>query len=253
MTGLSRLAGGDWRAFTREIAIVVIGVLVALGADDVADGWKWQRKLEAGEDALRREAAFNFTYAAEQVVVGPCIQAQVDAARDRVLASGATLLPAPVFHEPSHDFVYRLPSRVYVDSAWQALNSDGTTGYMVGARRGSYASFYRQVRDLGFRRDEIDVVTSRLLLLGRAIPLDSATRANLAGDLMQVGGQSRRQTLVAGQIMASMRDLGIAPRAADVDAELADTSGTMEFCKAHGLPLADWKQQLATLRPPPTK
>lgn len=77
-----------WRDFLREIAIIVIGVLVALGAGEVADDWNWQRKVAAAEIKLKREAKDNFFYVAEQVSVGPCIDAQLASLSARVLASG---------------------------------------------------------------------------------------------------------------------------------------------------------------------
>ena len=242
---LQRLKWGDWRAFTREIAIVVIGVLVALAAGDVAENWNWQRKLSVGEAALRREAVDNFQYAAEQVTVGPCVEAQLEAARSRLLASGSTLDPAPIFSEPDiHAYVYRMPSRPYVDTAWQALNSEGTTAHMDGPRRAAFAGHYQQVNDLVARRSQLDVLSSRSMLLGRRIAMDAATRAALAGDLEETSGQSDSQSLVAIQVMAKLRDLGQAPPAAAVDEFLSKYSGTIRFCKAHGSPIADWRMAL---------
>ena len=40
-----------WRDFAGEIAIIVIGVLIALGAEQVIESWTWERKV-AG--AMRR-------------------------------------------------------------------------------------------------------------------------------------------------------------------------------------------------------
>lgn len=243
---LQRLKWGDWRAFTREIAIVVIGVLVALAAGDVAENWNWQRKLSVGEAALRREAAENFQYAAEQVTVHPCVEAQLATARRRVLASQAVLHPAPVFSESDwQTYVYRMPSRIYVDTAWQALNSEGTTAYMDGPRRVKYAVTYRQLGDMADRTNQFDIRNARSLLLGEGIALDPATRAVLAGDLMETSGQSQVQSLAAAQVMASLRDLGQAPPAEAVDEFLSKYSGTIRFCKAHGLPMADWRTVLA--------
>ena len=243
---LQRLKWGDWRAFTREIAIVVIGVLVALAAGDVAENWNWQRKLSVGEAALRREAVDNFQYAAEQVTVGPCVEAQLATTRRRVLASQADLDRAPVFTESGwQTYVYRMPSRVYVDTAWRALNSEGTTARMDGPRRSVYAATYQQLGDMAYRRNQLDIRNARSLLLGEGIALDPATRAVLAGDLMETSGQSQFQSLVAAQVMGSLRDLGQAPPAAAVDEFLSNDSGTIRFCKAHALPMADWRTVLA--------
>ena len=45
----------DWRENVRELAIVVIGVLIALLAQQVVQGWEWKDKVAAAERAMRHE------------------------------------------------------------------------------------------------------------------------------------------------------------------------------------------------------
>ena len=45
--------------------------------------------------------------------------------------------------------------------------------------------------------------------------------------------------------MGALRDLGQAPPAAGVDEFLNKDSGTVAFCRAQQLPLADWREVLA--------
>ena len=37
-----------WRAFVGEVGIIVIGVLIALAAEQVAEDWRWHRKAGGG-------------------------------------------------------------------------------------------------------------------------------------------------------------------------------------------------------------
>lgn len=245
MTLLDHPEHGTSRSLFVEIAIIVVGVLVALGAGELADDWNWQRKVAAGEIKLKREAESNFQFAAEQVAIAPCLQRQLEILRMRLLASGDVLDPAPVYRDAKFTFVYRMPSRPYGTSAWEALNSDGTAMHQDDVRLELYSGVYTQIADLRARQTPGSILEARSMMLSTAIPLDPAARAAMMGDLMEQAGHARLQSLVAAQVMGVLRDLGQAPPAAGVDEFLLRDSGSVAFCRAHQLPLADWRKVLA--------
>lgn len=236
---------GNWRSIAREIAIIVVGVLVALGAGDLLDSWNWTRKVAQAELALHREARTNAMYAVEQVTVAPCVEAQLAAAKAGLLASGNVLEAMPAYVEPHFDYVYRLPLRPWLVSTWQASNGDGTVAHMESHRRAAYAMLYRQLDDLNVRADVIDRLSARALAMASPIALDPATRASLLGELMEQVGQSQSQSLVALQVLVKMVELGLMPPLEEIERFMATASGTASFCKAHGLPMADWQALLA--------
>lgn len=48
-----------WREFAGEIAIIVIGVSIALGAEQIVENVHWREEVEATRDALLRDASNN--------------------------------------------------------------------------------------------------------------------------------------------------------------------------------------------------
>jgi len=238
-----------WRPFIGEIAIIVIGVLIALGAQQVAENWAWRQKVDDAGRQLKREASINFRYAAEQVTVGPCLDAQLERLRLRVLASGSTLRPAPVFNDPSSNFVFRSPSRPFQSHIWRAINDDGTGLHFDDLSRYLYSETYTQLDDLGLLTKQTDLKTGQLMVLHETISLDPATRAQLLLAVAEQRSRSRQQSLLAEQVMGTMRDLKQAPEESVVDQYLLHRSGSVRFCKGHGLPLADWRTTLAKVRP----
>ncbi len=84
-----------WKAFFNEIFVIVIGVLIALGLEQVVEGLHWQHKVHEGEERLKEELAWNFKAATYLIAVAPCKNAELDVLEKRVLNSGATLEPAP--------------------------------------------------------------------------------------------------------------------------------------------------------------
>jgi hypothetical protein len=62
-----------WREFVGEVGIIVVGVLIALGAEQVVQSWQWRREMEATRQALREEAADNLHAAAVRMRLKPCV------------------------------------------------------------------------------------------------------------------------------------------------------------------------------------
>ena len=48
-----------WRQFVGEVAIIVLGVLIALSAEQLVENWHWSQKLNASKDAMRTELLFD--------------------------------------------------------------------------------------------------------------------------------------------------------------------------------------------------
>ena len=62
-----------WRAFVGEVGIIVLGVLIALGAEQILEAIHWRREAEATRDALKMEAADNLQAAATRTQQQPCV------------------------------------------------------------------------------------------------------------------------------------------------------------------------------------
>ena len=62
-----------WREFAGEVGVIVVGVLIALTAEEVLNEYNWHREVEKAEVALRRDAVNSSAQYAEQMTVGPCI------------------------------------------------------------------------------------------------------------------------------------------------------------------------------------
>ena len=63
-----------WRPFAGEVGVIVLGVLIALGAQQVVEDWQWRRETSATRDALYREAADNLAAAVQRSQQQPCVE-----------------------------------------------------------------------------------------------------------------------------------------------------------------------------------
>src|SRR5215203_4924380 len=65
---------GDWRKVLGEIGVIVLGVLIALGAQQVVDWIHWREEVRLTELALTDEIALSVTNAAERKMVDQCLR-----------------------------------------------------------------------------------------------------------------------------------------------------------------------------------
>ena len=80
----NRTAQG-WRSFVREIIIVVIGVLLALGAQQLVESSNWKSKIQAAEGSIRAELSNDLGLAREQKLLHGCVVAYLDTLQTAVI------------------------------------------------------------------------------------------------------------------------------------------------------------------------
>lgn len=74
-----------WREFAGEIAIIVIGVLIALGAEQVIDNLRWREKVESAKHSIDFEINDQLDYSEEATSFAPCAGPYIDALEAAIL------------------------------------------------------------------------------------------------------------------------------------------------------------------------
>ncbi len=233
-----------WKAFWSEILIVVLGVAIALAANEAVEDRSWRNKVAAGQVRLRGDTERIFVRSAEHYATQPCVDAQLDRLARNVMDSGATLKPAPVYSDStvgtSARFVLRMPTRPWSLPAWEALVANGTATHFSQPWQDRYGGLNDGVAQIRDYRMEANRLIGRLMALSYPTELDASARRDSLVDIETLRRLNASTIVTGSQLMARMLRDGMAPRPDAVDAYLKD-SGTVMFCKQHGLPLADWR------------
>lgn len=234
-----------WGAFWSEIVIVVLGVAIALAANEAVQDWNWRNKVQDAEARLHVDSNAVFAWSAEQFSVQPCIIEQLDGLARRVMDAGATLAPAPVFSgQTTMPFpvthVVRMPGRPWRFAVWEALLADGTAPHFDSTRQLYYNSIQSAAATEREIRLEFDRLRGRVSALAYPVALDPGVRREFLVDIESLRHQTRSATIVAANVMRIIDTNGSAPTPEVVEASVNE-SGTVQFCKAQGLPLADWR------------
>lgn len=234
-----------WKAFWSEILIVILGVLIALAANEAVQNWNWQNKVRDGEARLLPDMAYLFSLSAEQVVIAPCVEAQLTALSQKLVQSGKTWAPVTVHIDDGYNtrWVVRIPNRTLSFAIWDALVADGTAARFPQDRQATYGMIGARIKRTQNQSDEANQLARRMLALGHPMALSDDTRRYFLVMTEEMRSLMTLNTIGASQRIAAIAEFGSAPEARQVEDYLKE-SGTVEFCKANGYPLADWRDVL---------
>lgn len=234
-----------WKEFLNEILIIVIGVLIALGLEQVVEEVHWQNKVADAEQRLKTEETANFGFAAEQVIVTPCILAQLNRIRDHVISGEAKPLPTDNF--PNNLAVLRLPTRPWAKGTWEALQQDGTAAHFSIERQRYLGALYHLVESMVDAVGQSGNASGRLLATSYEGSVTSDMRGTILLTLAEQYRRSQYMSRIALQLMGSARDIHLAPSVTQADdflGRMTFASNTIGFCRDRGLPLANWRAEL---------
>jgi hypothetical protein len=110
----------DWRNDARELVIVIVGVLIALLAQQVMQDWEWSQKVSAAETSMKRELLWDDgPQIYQRAMMHPCLKQRLD----QILSAVETHAPRSQVYSLADSFqVHQLSYDVVALQA--ALTSD---------------------------------------------------------------------------------------------------------------------------------
>jgi hypothetical protein len=210
-----------WRAFFGEVGIIVLGVLIALSAEQVVESIHERYLAGEAEDHIRTELAYDSAFAAERVAIGDCLRASFADLRQRLLASGdnwpglqQTTLKGAGTSTASSLFAtappLSSPHRLWPVSAWAAATTSGALSR--GQHRFfNYAALYSMVEWLGRLQDHEIADYSKLMPFQVPLRLDPSARLQLLADLGSVDADNADVERLAEVFVTAARRNGIPP------------------------------------------
>lgn len=131
-----------WRAFVGEVGIIVVGVLIALGAEQLVEAAHQRSKASQAEDSIRAELGFNLGRLKSRMDTHECVQHRLDEIQewlDRVGEQSSFKAPA---------WIGRPQYWTYANSRWQAEAQSGGAALVDPARLSQYAIMYARMKDM---------------------------------------------------------------------------------------------------------
>ena len=235
-----------WRELLKEIGIIVLGVLIALSAEQAVESIHWYQRAANARELLKRETHLHYLSDVERVVVLPCLEAQLDAIEQQVLAAGSVMKPLPIVRDQGVSYVYRAPHRPWDDSAWRSVIADGISPYLSADERRMLPVLYQGLGTMRENNQAEYAFGGRLMALAHPIPLDPQVKAQIVEDIEGERARAEAMALTARQTLSGVAAIHYQPDKQMMD-EYLQRSGTVRLCRQRGLPIAAPPRQM---RPP---
>ncbi|HYC66975.1 hypothetical protein [Brevundimonas sp.] len=192
-------AFSDGPGMSREIFIVVVGVLLAFAVDRGGEAWATRQRTQAAEAALSVEVETSLLHAAEVVAYADCRRARVV----RMAAAVRAGEPSPVR--------LGLTSRPWTSAVWRSTLASGAAEELPRHRLIAYSRLYGGFEAL-FQRQ---FVMRDHLFAARVADFPGVTasdRAQAATHLSVLDADLMISRTIAAQMLEIARtDLGLAP------------------------------------------
>jgi len=198
------------REFLKEYAIIVLGVLTALGAEQAAEAINEAHRARAAEIRVRQEAARTMALAEERAATTPCVAAEVAKVRTFLTAADGALPDVPPLRTP--------PFRPSFTAEWDSALATGLHEHFDGRERAflpTVSSEARLMRETQVRERELWQRLATLEHYPRR--LDPATRESLLQTLTLAGKLNADLGGLSQQIVTNAQSAGLAPLQRDPD------------------------------------
>ena len=223
------------REFLKEYAIIVVGVLTALGAEAVVEAFHWRHRVEASEGVLRRDLMLVADFATERVALHQCLDDRLALIREAVLHSGDrwdATLPAETDGMRFGAFAYDPPHRVWVTHAWENIAADGTLAHFDPERARNFALLYRRIDGAWTMASQENEVETQLAVLNeRPLTLSPDVRLRLLQTIDRLRYTNGTFNNLSRQILRQIQDAGYLPPLAETRARLTANAPNNMRCQ----------------------
>lgn len=194
-----------WRAFVGEVGIIVVGVLIALGAEQLVEAAHQKRDAAEADDGIRSELSFNLGRLQSRTTIHSCVARRIE--EIQVLIDRAAGHPDIV----TPNWIGRPQYWAFASSQWQAESHAGRAALINPRMLSAYAVMYARMQDLGDEMTLEQTDWARLRTLEHVRRLDPAEAFELDATLQDARYRDWRLALVTSQLFAMADSLGIRP------------------------------------------
>lgn len=192
-----------WREFAGEVGIIVIGVLIALGAEQAIDAVHRDGLQHEARETIDGEVQQNLDAFRRRAEVQPCI--------DNRLREMEALIVAPASEErlPRPLWIGRPQVWTVTDSRWNAATSGARTALLSASEQASYGEIYDGLKVFAAAEDVEQLAWARLRTLETLSSVDAGSRWSLIAALHEARYANFRIKVASVQTQERARAAGL--------------------------------------------
>lgn len=195
-----------WREFLWDVGIIVLGVLIALFADQIVQSIDWRQRADASGRGINTQLSRNAGVYDERTLLQPCADERLEQL-DQLVGKARTTHVIPLISK-----IGRPPYRPTVRSAWDEVLGTEILRHLDQRRRESLALHYSQSSDYDSQIKNELLLWAKLHLLENAGgAISETTLTEVTSAVAQLKFLSKMNGLNSEQLLGSIHALGIKP------------------------------------------
>ena len=212
--------GGDGkttaRLFVFELFVVVAGVLIALGAEQLVSNWHWQKEVRDSDRRISDELGYDLVNAYERLAINDCLEPRLAELRDELIKgepmwTGNRARFANDIYNPVFPPVYRTPNRTWPKDAWETALNGEILGHFRPERVAQFAALFDEISSLQrSQSEELDLAASLGDLAFPGLISAAERRANLKL-VAKLGAVNARMVFQSREVLKNAADAGLSP------------------------------------------
>ena len=217
-----------WRAFIGEVGIIVIGVLIALAADEAVETFRWRHQVALGEEELKAPIERDLANAAQRAMEVTCVARRLgdlSALLENAQAVGRLPAIGPIGEPPRGPWTFQ---------TWDALVAGGIVAHMPQKKMMAYSALDRVAAYLSQLDDlEAEQWTILATMQGRGRRLSDTEAEQLRLTLARAAWINRDTARVGNNLRRQIKEYGLADPStfAQADREAAARTGQASICQ----------------------
>jgi hypothetical protein len=186
-----------WREFAGEVGIIVVGVLIALAAEQVVEKLRWRSDVAEARESLNADLAEAKVSSLQMAILSHCRERKLD--RIDAILNGSELPP-------------NMNTRVigfqpWMTSSWEAATASGAVAHMSVSERVLYTTAFGFLRSLGDLHMKAFAASSDLSTLQRHPQLTDVARDRLESDVASLRNLNSMLVLGSKQFLELAKPL----------------------------------------------
>jgi hypothetical protein len=213
-----------WRGFAGEVGIIVLGVLIALVAQQAVEALHWRSETATLRESLHREIRDDQWNAALGVMISGCIRQRIARLDEELHRSGTAWAADPIKGGDEQRWsalpmALKLPSMegFYTSGNWQTALASGELAHMPDGERNGNSYAYQAIDDLRAFSSQEDALAAHLQPLATDQQLDNRQRLEFEADLASIDHLNTLLTIYSRKFLEGTGRAGIVPRRENID------------------------------------
>ncbi len=207
---ITHVKAQNWTAVALDFVIVVIGVGVALMAEQWLSGSQQRAEFKVAERSLRADVFSNYLFAKERIALTKCRRQNLRDIAERLQTPEWEPLPTGQVRSLSafvFPAIYSTPSRPWGSRIWDAeLNRGSLSGLSVD-QRAQLSLYFYGAQTIGDLQAQILDESASLKSLAYLTDLTASDRARYLDAIMRIDNSSAVIELIANQMVSIVDDL----------------------------------------------